>query len=189
MLQVWIDDELVPADRAMVSVYDRGFRTGEGVFETLRAYGDHVFRLPAHLERARAGARELGFDPGPPERLARAVRATATANLEALAGEDSALRLTVSAGRIDPESPIPGRRGGPPTVAGTPPPHPPPPPPPPSPPPPPPPPPPPHPPPPPPPRSRSPLTASPRLPRTPPPPRCPWPVSSPTSRRSPTSSP
>jgi branched-chain amino acid aminotransferase len=119
MLQVWIDDELVPADRAMVSVYDRGFRTGEGVFETLRAYGDHVFRLPAHLERARAGARELGFDPGPPERLARAVRATATANLEALAGEDSALRLTVSAGRIDPESPIPGGKVGPATVAVT----------------------------------------------------------------------
>jgi branched-chain amino acid aminotransferase len=119
MLQVWIDDELVPADRAMVSVYDRGFRTGEGVFETLRAYSDHVFRLAAHLERARAGARELGFDPGETRRLERAVRTTATANLDALGGQDSALRLTISAGRIDPESPIPGRPVGPATVAVT----------------------------------------------------------------------
>lgn len=119
MLQVWIDDELVLADRAMVSVYDRGFRTGEGVFETLRAYGSHVFRLAAHLERALAGAQELGFDPGARERLGRAVRTTAEANLDAFGGEDSALRLTISAGRIDPESPIPGRPVGAATVAVT----------------------------------------------------------------------
>ena len=119
MLQVWVDDRLVPADQAVVSVYDRGFRTGEGVFETLRAYGQHVFRLAAHLERARAGAEELGFDPGPTDRLAEAVRATAAANHEALDGADSALRLTISAGLIDPESPIPGRGVGPPTVVVT----------------------------------------------------------------------
>lgn len=119
MLQAWVDGELVPVDRATVSVYDRGFRTGEGVFETLRAYGRHVFRLQAHLERARAGAAELGFDPGPSDRLADAVRTTASANHEALAGADSALRLTISAGRIDPASPIPGRAIGPPTVVVT----------------------------------------------------------------------
>jgi branched-chain amino acid aminotransferase len=119
MLQVWVDDRLVPADQAVVSVYDRGFRTGEGVFETLRAYGEHVFRLAAHLERARAGAEELGFDPGPTDRLAEAVRATAAANHAAFDGADSALRLTISAGLIDPESPIPGRGVGPPTVVVT----------------------------------------------------------------------
>ena len=119
MLQVWVDGELVPADRAVVSVYDRGFRTGEGVFETLRAYGRHVFRLDAHLERARAGATELGFDPGPAAALAHAVQATAAANHEALQGADSALRLTISAGRIDPASPIPGRPVGEPTVVVT----------------------------------------------------------------------
>ena len=119
MLQVWVDGELVPAQRAVVSVYDRGFRTGEGVFETLRAYGQHVFRLHAHLERARAGAAELGFDPGPTDRLVDAVRTTARANHDELDGADSALRLTISAGSIDPRSPIPGRATGPPTVVVT----------------------------------------------------------------------
>lgn len=119
MLRAWIDDELVPADEATVSVYDRGFRSGEGVFETLRAYGEHVFRLRDHLERARSGASELDFDPGPTERLAAAVRATTAANIDALDREDSAVRLTISAGRIDPESPIPGRPVGPATVAIT----------------------------------------------------------------------
>ena len=119
MLQVWVDGELIPADRAVVSVYDRGFRTGEGVFETLRAYGRHVFRLQAHLDRARAGAEELGFDPGPAPRLAEAVQATANANHDAFEGADTALRLTISAGRIDPDSPIPGRPVGAPTVVVT----------------------------------------------------------------------
>lgn len=118
-LQAWVDGRLVPARSATVSAYDRGFRSGEGVFETLRAYGDHVFRLDAHLRRAIAGAEELGFDPGPEGELARAVRTTAAANLAALGGADSALRLTVSAGAIDPDSPFPGAPADGPTVVVT----------------------------------------------------------------------
>jgi branched-chain amino acid aminotransferase len=118
-LVAWVGAELVPAHRATVSAYDRGFRNGEGVFETFRAYGDHVFRLDAHLRRAIAGAAELGFSPGPAGELARAVRRTAGANLDAFDGADSALRLTVSAGAIDPGSPFPGTALGDPTVVVT----------------------------------------------------------------------
>jgi branched-subunit amino acid aminotransferase/4-amino-4-deoxychorismate lyase len=118
-LVAWVDGGLVPARQATVSAYDRGFRSGEGVFETFRAYGDHVFRLDAHLRRALAGAAELGFSPGPQGELARAVRSTATANLAAFEGADSALRLTVSAGPIDPDSPFPGAPMGGPTVVVT----------------------------------------------------------------------
>ena len=118
-LLAWVDGRLVPVEQASVSVYDRGFRSGEGVFETLRAYGEHVFRLGAHLDRARAGATELGFEAGQADQLATAVQATASANLAALGGADSALRLTVSAGTIDPHSPFPGTPGGPPTVVVT----------------------------------------------------------------------
>lgn len=118
-LLAWVDGRLLPAVEATVSAYDRGFRSGEGVFETLRAYGDHVFRLGAHLDRARAGAAELGFDAGEVGQLAAAVQTTAGANLAVLDGADSALRLTVSAGTIDPLSPFPGLAGGPPTVVVT----------------------------------------------------------------------
>jgi branched-chain amino acid aminotransferase len=116
---VWIDGDLVPATQATVSVFDRGFRNGEGVFETFRAYGDFVFRIDEHLRRAHAGAAELGFDAGPPARLRDAVTRTAQANLAALEGRDSALRLTVSAGPIDPDSPFPGRAVGSPTAVVT----------------------------------------------------------------------
>jgi hypothetical protein len=33
-LRTWVDGQLVPARGATVSAYDRGFRNGEGVFET-----------------------------------------------------------------------------------------------------------------------------------------------------------
>lgn len=118
-LVVWVDGDLVPAAQATVSVFDRGFRNGEGVFETFRAYGDFVFRIDDHLDRACAGAAELGFDIGPPSRLRDAVTRTAQANLTALDGRDSALRLTVSAGPIDPDSPFPGHAVGTPTVVVT----------------------------------------------------------------------
>ncbi|MFN2556438.1 MAG: aminotransferase class IV [Nitriliruptorales bacterium] len=89
-----------------MSVFDRGFRYGEGVFETLRAYGTHPFRLEAHLDRAEDGARQLGFDLPSRPLLTEAILATAGAN----EGEsDLALRVTVTPGLIDPDSPFPGR--------------------------------------------------------------------------------
>lgn len=114
--QVWLGGGLVPADEARVSVYDRGFRSGEGIFETFRSYGDHPFRLDAHLDRAATGAAALALDLPPRGLLARAVRETAVAN----AGPgDRALRLTVTPGVIDPSSPFPGVGHGPPTLVVT----------------------------------------------------------------------
>lgn len=104
-MRAWVGSRLVEAAQARVSVFDRGFRTGEGVFETLRAYGTHPFRLDAHLDRAAAGADILGFPLPDRSRLAHAVSETARAN--AVPGEDLALRLTVTPGQIDPEAPFP----------------------------------------------------------------------------------
>lgn len=118
-LLAYVDGRLVPASRATVSAFDRGFRSGEGVFETLRAYGDHPFRLDAHLERAAAGAAELGFDPPARASLAAAVRTLVAANLPRVGGADTAVRLTISAGVVDPSSPLPGTPVGEPTVVAT----------------------------------------------------------------------
>lgn len=118
-LLAWVDGDLVPVHEARISAFDQGFRTGEGVFETLRAYGGHVFRLDAHVRRAAEGARALEFHPGDHDRLAHAVTATAAANLAALNGQDSAVRLTVTPGRLDPTSPFPGEIAAGPTVVVT----------------------------------------------------------------------
>lgn len=104
-MRAWVGDGLVDATQARVSVFDRGFRTGEGVFETLRAYGTHPFRLEAHLERAAAGADTLGFDLPDRGELSHAILETARAN--AAEGRDLALRLTVTPGEVDPEAVFP----------------------------------------------------------------------------------
>src|SRR6185436_7663862 len=60
-----INGRIVPEAHAVVPVTDRGFLYGDGVFETIHAYGPRLFRLEAHLERLRPGAAALHFHPAP----------------------------------------------------------------------------------------------------------------------------
>ena len=59
---VWVDGRLHPADGAHLSVFDRGFQLGDGVFETLRARAGHPAELAEHLERLRRSADGLGIE-------------------------------------------------------------------------------------------------------------------------------
>lgn len=60
-----LNGKIVPESSAVVPVSDRGFLYGDGVFETLHAYGRKVFRLRDHLVRLDAGMAQLHFDPRP----------------------------------------------------------------------------------------------------------------------------
>lgn len=94
-----IDGELVPLERARVSVLDRGFLYGDAVFETLRTYGGAPFLLERHLERLERSATLVGIDlPVSAATLAREVRAT----LEAAGEGESYVRITVSRGAGSP---------------------------------------------------------------------------------------
>ena len=53
---VWVDDDVWPADAMHLSVFDRGFQLGDGVFETLRAHGGRPTELPEHLARLHRSA-------------------------------------------------------------------------------------------------------------------------------------
>ena len=46
-----VNGELVEESAALVSVRDRGFLYGDGVFETLRAYNGSIFKWQAHFKR------------------------------------------------------------------------------------------------------------------------------------------
>jgi len=67
MSTVYLNGELVPKERAMVSVDDRGFLFGDGIYEVTPAYGGIFFRLARHLDRMRRGlaALEIDFEPSP----------------------------------------------------------------------------------------------------------------------------
>ncbi|MDO8536341.1 MAG: branched-chain-amino-acid transaminase [Candidatus Omnitrophota bacterium] len=51
MKKIWINGKFVDPDKAKVSVFDRGFMYGDGVFETMRSYAGTIFKLDRHLDR------------------------------------------------------------------------------------------------------------------------------------------
>jgi len=55
-LKVDVNGRIVPQQEACVSVFDRGFLHGDGVFETLRVYNGIVFRRDAHWDRLQRSA-------------------------------------------------------------------------------------------------------------------------------------
>jgi branched-chain amino acid aminotransferase len=61
---IYVDGELVPRDRAVVSVFDAGFVLGDGVWEGLRVYGGHPTFLDQHLDRLYEGAAAIALDIG-----------------------------------------------------------------------------------------------------------------------------
>jgi D-alanine transaminase len=48
---VYLNGVFLPLEEACVSVTDRGFLFGDGVYEVIPAYGGRLFRLPHHLQR------------------------------------------------------------------------------------------------------------------------------------------
>ena len=61
MRQVWIDGALADEATARVSPFDHGLLTGDGVFETIRAYRGRPFALRRHLDRLNRSAEGLGL--------------------------------------------------------------------------------------------------------------------------------
>ncbi len=47
----YLNGDYLPLGQAKVSVLDRGFIFGDGVYEVIPVYGDHLFRLQQHLQR------------------------------------------------------------------------------------------------------------------------------------------
>jgi branched-chain amino acid aminotransferase len=106
---VFLNGKFVPEEQAVVSVGDRGFLLGDGLFETMRVVRGKPFRLAQHLDRLMHGAAFLKIKmPFTPEEL------------ETFAGQlvernqmpEAVLRLTLTRG--------PGGRGYAPVGSGTP---------------------------------------------------------------------
>jgi len=55
----YVNGRFVPESEATVSIFDRGFLYGDGVFETMRVYSGRIFRLHNHLRRLRNGLKVL----------------------------------------------------------------------------------------------------------------------------------
>lgn len=93
---VWVNGDLVPKDKAMVSVFDAGFGFGDGVWEGLRLVRGRILQREAHLDRLFEGARSIVLEiPQGREGINAAIDGVLAAN----GMEDGAhLRLMVTRG-------------------------------------------------------------------------------------------
>jgi len=92
---VWINGKLLRGEAAVLPLFDRGARDGEGLFETLRIYGGQPFAWDRHMERLVLSAAELGLPvPPAPSRLRHGLAQVLAA--EGLS--DAVARLTVTRG-------------------------------------------------------------------------------------------
>jgi branched-chain amino acid aminotransferase len=61
---IHVNGDLVPRERAVVSVFDAGFVLGDGVWEGLRVSAGHPAFLERHLDRLWEGAAAIALDIG-----------------------------------------------------------------------------------------------------------------------------
>lgn len=59
----YVNGEIMPIEKAVVSIEDRGYQFGDGVYEFIASYEGHLFMLEEHLDRLERSMRELAFDP------------------------------------------------------------------------------------------------------------------------------
>lgn len=57
----FLNGEFLPVSEARVSIEDRGFQFGDGLFEVVRRYPGGLLELPRHLRRMARSAESLGF--------------------------------------------------------------------------------------------------------------------------------
>ncbi len=59
---VYLNGAYLPLSEAKVSVLDRGFLFGDGVYEVIPSYSGHLFRLQEHLDRLQDSLRRIRLD-------------------------------------------------------------------------------------------------------------------------------
>lgn len=70
----FLNGRFLPLAEATISIEDRGFQFGDGVYEVIRTYRGHPFKLDAHFARLDRSAQAINLrQPYPPEQWAKYV--------------------------------------------------------------------------------------------------------------------
>ncbi len=113
---IYLNGDLVPRQRASISVFDAGFGLGDGIWEGIRLHRNAMLFLEAHLDRLFRGAAAIGLNGLDRAELVAALTRTAQAN----GMQDGAhLRLMVTRGLKSTINQDPRNALGQPTVVIT----------------------------------------------------------------------
>ena len=63
-LTAYFNGEFVPDSQCLIHATDRGFRTGDVVYDLQRTFGGKLFRLRQHLERFMRSLKYIRVDTG-----------------------------------------------------------------------------------------------------------------------------
>lgn len=86
---VYLNGRFVPEGGAQISIFDRGFTSGDGVYEATRTFGHKLFRLPQHITRLYHSLRYVRIDCGiPPAQMQAICEELVHRNLAVLGAED-----------------------------------------------------------------------------------------------------
>jgi branched-chain amino acid aminotransferase len=94
-VKVFLQNRIVEAKKAHVSVFDHGFLYGDGIYETVQAYRGRVFHWPEHFRRLKQSARRVALRcPWSSPTLLKGIHAVLRANHLKV----GSVRITVSRG-------------------------------------------------------------------------------------------
>ncbi len=97
-IDVYLNGEFLPVEEAKISVTDRGFLFGDGVYEVIPVYGGHLFQLQHHLQRLHNSLRGIGMASPHTDDEWKQILTRLTAQL---GDSDQALYLQVTRGCTD----------------------------------------------------------------------------------------
>ena len=96
---VYLNGQYLPIEEAKISVLDRGFTFGDGIYEVIPVYNGHIFRLKEHIERLNNSLDEVFIDkPHEMDQWEKILRELIEKNSEKYPSEDQSLYIQVTRG-------------------------------------------------------------------------------------------
>ena len=101
---IYVNGDMVPESKAVISVLDTGYRWGDAVYDVERTFGGEIFKLRAHLDRLYRSLHYTRIDPGLTEdEMERITLAVVEANRHLLGpNDDFTVNQVVSRGLVEP---------------------------------------------------------------------------------------
>ena len=102
---IYVNGDMVSESKAVISVLDRGYKWGDGVYEVTRTFSGGTFKLRTHLDRLYRSLHYTRIDPGlTKDEMERISLEVVDANRHLLGpNDDFTVHQVISRGLVEPE--------------------------------------------------------------------------------------